>query len=374
MGPGERSLLVLVVDDEPAMVGAVSALVGRAGHRVVTAYDGNTALRRFSEERPDLVLLDLAMPGLDGVEVCRAIRRMSQTPIIVLTGEADERAKVEALDTGADDYVVKPFGKQELLARIRAVMRRRGNEAEPHGVGELRWGAIVLDRGRHTAAVSGEEIILTRTEYSLLASLVAAAGHVVSHSTLLSAGWPGRTQSRSAVAQAPPRPPALEARGSRRAGPGLGPRRRLPPRRGRLVGRTNSSLRRWIAADTTLAGRRRATAPDAARLPRAISASPGISEPALPAERRAGRSRNDGRLSGRAGLGGSRNSTRKPSVPVEKIYSATFARDGATSQATTRTAKAMKAAATISRLLRLNHGTPRPARVRKSTGRPDQNQ
>jgi two-component system response regulator RegX3 len=116
---------------------------------------------------------------------------MSQTPIIVLTGEADERAKVEALDTGADDYVVKPFGKQELLARIRAVMRRRGNEAEPHGVGELRWGAIVLDRGRHTAAVSGEEIILTRTEYSLLASLVAAAGHVVSHSTLLSAGWPG---------------------------------------------------------------------------------------------------------------------------------------------------------------------------------------
>jgi DNA-binding response OmpR family regulator len=191
VGQGETSLLVLVVDDEPAMVGAISALVGRAGHRVVTAYDGNTALRRFSEERPDLVLLDLAMPGLDGVEVCRAIRRMSQTPIIVLTGEADERAKVEALDTGADDYVVKPFGKQELLARIRAVMRRRGNDAEPHGVGELRWGSVVLDRGRHTATVSGEEIVLTRTEYSLLASMVAAAGHVVTHSTLLSAGWPG---------------------------------------------------------------------------------------------------------------------------------------------------------------------------------------
>jgi DNA-binding response OmpR family regulator len=186
-GQGDASLLVLVVDDEPAMVGAVSALVGRAGHRVVTAYDGNTALRRFSEERPDLVLLDLAMPGLDGVEVCRAIRRMSQTPIIVLTGEADERAKVEALDTGADDYV----GKQELLARIRAVMRRRGNDAEPRGVGELRWGEIVLDRGRHTAAVSGVEIVLTRTEYSLLASLVAAAGHVVSHASLLTAGWPG---------------------------------------------------------------------------------------------------------------------------------------------------------------------------------------
>ena len=188
-GQSETSLLVLVVDDEPAMVGAVSALLGRAGHRVVTAYDGNTALRRFSEERPDLVLLDLAMPGLDGVEVCRSIRRISQTPIIVLTGEADERAKVEALDTGADDYVVKPFGKQELLARIRAVMRRRGND-EPRGVGELRWGPIVLDRGRHTAAVAGQEIVLTRTEYSLLASLVASAGHVVSHASLLAAGWP----------------------------------------------------------------------------------------------------------------------------------------------------------------------------------------
>ncbi len=186
----EQSLLILVVDDEPAMVGAISALVGRAGHRVVTAYDGQTALRRFSEERPDLVLLDLAMPGLDGVEVCRAIRRLSQTPIIVLTGESDERAKVEALDTGADDYVVKPFGKQELLARIRAVMRRR-RDGEPHGRGELRWGPIVLDRGRHTATVNGAELILTRTEYDLLASLVAAGGQVVSHATLLAAGWPG---------------------------------------------------------------------------------------------------------------------------------------------------------------------------------------
>jgi DNA-binding response OmpR family regulator len=184
-------LLILVVDDEPAMVGAVSALVGRAGHRVVTAYDGNTALRRFSEERPDLVLLDLAMPGLDGVEVCRTIRRTSQTPIIVLTGESDERAKVEALDTGADDYVVKPFGKQELLARIRAVMRRRSIEPEPPGTGELRWGPIVLDRGRYTAAVSGQRMVLTRTEYSLLASLVAAEGRVVSHGILLAAGWGG---------------------------------------------------------------------------------------------------------------------------------------------------------------------------------------
>ena len=191
-GPlGGASLLVLVVDDEPAMVGAISALVGRAGHRVVTAYDGNSALRRFEEERPDLVLLDLAMPGLDGVEVCRAIRRIAQTPIIVLTGESDERAKVEALDTGADDYVVKPFGKQELLARIRAVIRRHGTDSGPRGVGELKLGPIVLDRGRHTASVNGSPLVLTRTEYSLLAALVAAGGRVVSHTSLLNAGWPG---------------------------------------------------------------------------------------------------------------------------------------------------------------------------------------
>ena len=188
---GGAGLLVLIVDDQPAMVGALSAVIGRAGHRVVTAYDGSTALRRFEDERPDLVLLDLAMPGLDGVEVCRAIRSVARTPIIVLTGEAGERAKVEALDTGADDYIVKPFGKQELLARIRAVMRRQGPEPELRGAGELRWGSIVMDRGRHSASVGERPLVLTRTEYSLLASLVAASGRVVSHSSLLNAGWPG---------------------------------------------------------------------------------------------------------------------------------------------------------------------------------------
>ena len=160
-------LRILVVDDEPAMVGAITALVGTAGHQVITAYDGEAALRRFEEEAPDLVLLDLAMPGRDGVDVCREIRRTSQTPVIVLTGEADELAKVEALDAGADDYVTKPFGKQELLARIRAVMRR------------------------HEASVEGAPLALTRTEFALLSALVSARGRVVPHDRLLSAGWPG---------------------------------------------------------------------------------------------------------------------------------------------------------------------------------------
>ncbi len=184
-------LRILVVDDEPAMVGAVTALVGTAGHQVITAYDGDTALRRFEDEAPDLVLLDLAMPGRDGVEVCREIRTHSRTPIIVLTGELDELAKVEALDAGADDYVTKPFGKQELLARIRAVMRR--NEGGDAPAGGLRVGPLTLDMGRHEASVDGRVLALTRTEFALLAALVAARGRVVAHDRLLAAGWPGDT-------------------------------------------------------------------------------------------------------------------------------------------------------------------------------------
>jgi DNA-binding response OmpR family regulator len=184
----QAGLRILVVDDEPAMVGAITALVGSAGHQVVTAYDGDTALRRFEDDDPDLVLLDLAMPGRDGVEVCREIRRTSATPIIVLTGESDELAKVEALDAGADDYVTKPFGRQELLARIRAVIRRH-EMTEAAGPG-VRVGPLVLLPGRHEATVDGTTLPLTRTEFALLAALVAARGRVVAHERLLAAGWP----------------------------------------------------------------------------------------------------------------------------------------------------------------------------------------
>jgi DNA-binding response OmpR family regulator len=189
----QRSLRILVVDDEPAMVGAVSALVGSAGHQVVTAYDGDTALRRLAEESPDLMLLDLAMPGRDGVEVVRVARRTSEVPIIILTGETDELAKVQALDAGADDYVTKPFGRQELLARIRAVLRRRESVpvAPALRVPELQIGSLVIDGGRFAAAVEGRPLPLTRIEFALLAALVEASGRVVPHSALLAAGWPG---------------------------------------------------------------------------------------------------------------------------------------------------------------------------------------
>ena len=189
-----RVLRILVVDDEPAMVGAVSALVGSAGHHVVTAYDGDTALRRLAEESPDLVLLDLAMPGRDGVDVVRAARQSSDVPIIILTGETDELAKVEALDAGADDYVTKPFGRQELLARIRAVLRRRESQPPAAGfgrIGDLQFGALTVDAGRFEAIVADRSLPLTRIEFALLASLVEARGRVVNHAGLLAAGWPG---------------------------------------------------------------------------------------------------------------------------------------------------------------------------------------
>src|SRR5918999_731003 len=127
-----RPLRILVVDDDPAMVGAITALVGTEGHQVTTAYDGHTAVKRFGEQRPDVVLLDLAMPGPDGYAVVGRMRALAaDVPILVVSGESGEAAKVRALRLGADDYVVKPFGKAELLARIEAVIRRAVRPAEP---------------------------------------------------------------------------------------------------------------------------------------------------------------------------------------------------------------------------------------------------
>lgn len=179
-------LRILVIDDEPAMVGAVAALVGSVGHRVSAAYDGTEALRRYDADEPDLVILDLAMPGLDGLAVCAQIRQRGPTPIIVLSGEGQEAAKVEALDAGADDYVTKPFGKDELLARIRAVTRRGGGRP----AGERDAGSVRIDRRRHEARVDDALLSLTPIEFSLLEALVAARGDLVPHADLLAAGWP----------------------------------------------------------------------------------------------------------------------------------------------------------------------------------------
>ena len=191
-----RPLRILVVDDDPAMVGAITALVGTEGHQVITAYDGLTAVRRYRDEHPDIVLLDLAMPGPDGFTVAGRIRAEGNAPIVVVSGESSEEAKVRALGIGADDYLVKPFGRAELLARIGAVMRRadRAGSASGAGAGDgtaLSFGALSIEPGRHEAHVGASRLDLTPIEYRLLEALVRAGGDLVPHLRLVRAGWPG---------------------------------------------------------------------------------------------------------------------------------------------------------------------------------------
>ena len=194
-GGRARPLRILVVDDDPAMVGAITALVGTEGHQVLTAYDGLTAVRRYREELPDLVLLDLAMPGPDGFSVIGQLRGLGAAPLIVLSGESGEAAKVRALGLGADDYLTKPFGRAELLARIGAVMRRAGAGpvAGPIAGTALRAGSLELDGRRHEARVAGRSLELTPTEYRLLEALLRAPGDVIAHFQLARAGWPSET-------------------------------------------------------------------------------------------------------------------------------------------------------------------------------------
>jgi DNA-binding response OmpR family regulator len=176
-------------------VGALGALLGQAGHRIVAAYDGDEAMRRFREDQPDLVLLDLAMPGLDGATVCQRIREIADTPIVIVSGERDRAATVELLDLGADDYIRKPFRADELLARVRAVTRRsaagRGGPSAPRladdGTGPGGWE---LDRRRHEIRWQGTVVPATVTEFRLLRLLVERLGEVVPHEELLTAGWP----------------------------------------------------------------------------------------------------------------------------------------------------------------------------------------
>ena len=196
-----RPLRILVVDDDPAMVGAITALVGTEGHQVITAYDGLTAVRRYREDRPDIVLLDLAMPGPDGFTVAGQIRAEGDAPIVVVSGESTEAAKVRALGIGADDYIVKPFGRAELLARIAAVMRRADRSVGSAGAGalgvtdsdgrpHLTAGNLSIDAGRHEVRVGSAVLNLTPIEYRLLEILVRANGDVVPHLQLARAGWP----------------------------------------------------------------------------------------------------------------------------------------------------------------------------------------
>jgi DNA-binding response OmpR family regulator len=187
-GETPEPLKILVVDDEPAMVGALGALLGQAGHRIIAAYDGEEALRRFRDDEPDLVLLDLAMPGLDGATVCRRIREVSDTPVIVVSGERDDAATIELLDLGADDYVRKPFRADELLARVRAVSRRSAGRGSRSARGDP--SGYELDRRRHEIRWQGAALPTTVIEFRLLRAMIERLGEVVTHAELLTAGWP----------------------------------------------------------------------------------------------------------------------------------------------------------------------------------------
>ena len=175
---------ILVVDDEPKIVQLVRDYLERAGFAVSTARDGNEALMRAHQERPDLIVLDLGLPQLDGLEVTRRLRRDSGVPIIVLSARDDETDKVVGLELGADDYVTKPFSPRELEARVRAVLRRHTRDSDAE---ILRAGALTLDVSRLRTEVSGRAVELTATEFQLVAALSRQPGRVFTRAQLLDA-------------------------------------------------------------------------------------------------------------------------------------------------------------------------------------------
>ncbi len=179
---------ILVVDDEPQMGRLLKTGLSARGYDVAIATDGQAALNLAASWRPEVIVLDLGLPLLDGLEVCRRIRGWSQVPIIVLSVRDTEQDKVEALDLGADDYLTKPFGMDELLARIRVALRhaaRLTSAEEP----VLTFGDLQIDRARRLVTLSGQEVRLTPTEYELLRVLATHAGKVLTHRFLLRSVW-----------------------------------------------------------------------------------------------------------------------------------------------------------------------------------------
>jgi DNA-binding response OmpR family regulator len=175
---------ILVVDDEPKIVKTVRAYLEGAGYRVVTAGDGQMALTVSRHEKPALVILDLGLPGLDGLDVARALRRESAVPIIMLTARVDETDKLVGLELGADDYVTKPFSPRELVARVRAVLRRTGGERE-QALPAIVSGDVIIDQERRQVTVGGRPVELTPTEFDLLAVLARHPGRVFTRMELL---------------------------------------------------------------------------------------------------------------------------------------------------------------------------------------------
>jgi two-component system KDP operon response regulator KdpE len=185
----EHKARILVVDDEPRYIRAMQANLEARGYEVLAAQNGQTAVELARRQPPDLILLDIRMPGLDGHEVCRRIREFSPVPIIMLTALSDEVSKVKGLDTGADDYVTKPFSIVELLARVRAALRRAELSKQPEASPTFQVGDLLVDFSRRRVFVGGQEVSLTPTEYRLLCELARQAGRVLMPDYLLKKVW-----------------------------------------------------------------------------------------------------------------------------------------------------------------------------------------
>ena len=181
--------LVLVVEDEPQLMRFLRATLPAHGYRMLEAASGASALVETQTRQPDLVLLDLGLPDLDGIEVTRRLREWTSVPIVVVSARGQERDKVQALDSGADDYLTKPFGTDELLARMRVALRHAARVAGGGGDSVYEAGDLRVDLGARLVYRRGEEVRLTRTEYRLLATLVQHAGKVLTHRQLLREVW-----------------------------------------------------------------------------------------------------------------------------------------------------------------------------------------
>ena len=181
---------VLIVEDEVSFSDALSFMLRKEGFEVVVAADGNAGLDVFARQGADLVLLDVMLPGISGTEVCRQLRQTSKVPIIMLTAKDGEIDKVVGLELGADDYVTKPFSSRELVARVRAVMRRQSTieDADP-GSNELTSGPVVMDVDRHIVTVDGKEVKLPLKEFELLELLLRNAGRVLTRTQLIDRIW-----------------------------------------------------------------------------------------------------------------------------------------------------------------------------------------
>ena len=183
---------ILVVDDESQLTRVLRTGLTAHGYDVRTAADGVEGLKQANDWRPDLIITDLAMPNMDGLELCRKIRSVSQVPVIVLSAKGEEKIKVEALDLGADDFITKPFGIDELLARVRAALRRSSvRSANETDQAQFQAGDFQVDLENHSVKISGKEIRLTPKEFDLLVYFTKHPGKVLTHRTLLAAVWGG---------------------------------------------------------------------------------------------------------------------------------------------------------------------------------------